>query len=40
VSEFYVHEEYKPEDPQKAQDPYNDIAVIKVGKYTFRMYNA
>jgi hypothetical protein len=33
VSEVFIHEEYKPEDPRGQQFPLNDIAVIRVSKY-------
>jgi len=37
VSEVYVHDEYVQDDSNDSKGPYNDIAVIKVSKYTFRM---
>jgi hypothetical protein len=40
VSEVFVHEDYLPENPQDPKGPYNDVAVIKVSKYIFRMNNA
>jgi len=40
VSEVYIHEDYLPDDPTNPQGPYNDIAVITVSKYIFRMNNA
>jgi hypothetical protein len=40
VSEVYIYEEYLPDDPTDPKGPYNDIAVIKVSTYVFRMNNA
>jgi hypothetical protein len=39
VSAVFVHEDYLPYDPKNSKSPYNDIAVLQVSKYIFRMNN-
>ena len=40
MSEVSVHEEYLPEHPNDPMGPYNDVAVIKVSEYNFRLNKA